>query len=276
MSIEIDPDALLLVDVGHIFWRAWHASRESQTDAYTTTVETCLRYAEQFPHTVICCDSPTNWRHELTAHLEPKLRYKANRDPKKADALLSLIDAEERLRDIGLRVCKLDGYEADDVIATLKAQAWPRRVIIRTEDKDLAQLVDETCVLWTNKGERGAADVERVYGVLPPLMRDLLAMWGDTSDNIPGCPKIGQGFASKLLNAFGSIAGVQEATAEEDFSFPGVGPERIACIRAWDPEMAVKLTSLAFDAPVSLDAILAMNGAPMGERKTEDSEPEFF
>src|SRR6478609_2447417 len=207
-SIEIDPTALLLIDIGHIFWRTWHATG-SRVDAYRETVERCQRLASMWPRTVVCCDSPTNWRHKLTEHLEGKERYKANRPPKPKDAIESLIDAEERLASDGMRVVKLDGYEADDIIATLKTQSWLYRVVILSEDKDLAQLVDENCVLWTRNGERGVDDVKRTYGVFPHQIRDLLAFWGDASDNVPGCPGVGQGKASKLLDEFGSLDNIK-------------------------------------------------------------------
>jgi 5'-3' exonuclease len=258
-DIDVDPEAVVLIDLGHIFWRAWHKN-ESRVAAYEETVDRCQRMAKRWPNLIVCADSAKNWRHALTEHLEAKAQYKANRKPKPKDAFQSLLDAEMRIEDSGVRFVKAEGFEADDVIATLKAQAWLHRVIIMTEDKDLAQLVDDNCLMWTRNGERGPADIERTYGVLPPLMRDLLAMWGDASDNIPGCPDIGQGFACKLLNAFGSIDAVKAEAEKPEFKFKGIGPERIASIRAWDPELAVKLVSLATDAPVNLEALLGGAG----------------
>lgn len=253
--IEVDPEALLLVDVAHVYWPVWHATG-SAIEAYRTTIERCERMARIWPHMVICCDSPTNWRHKLTEHLEPSERYKANRKAKPPDAFTHLVDAQERLGELGLCVAQADNYEADDVIATLKSQAFLQRVIVMTEDKDLAQLVDDACVLWTRDGERGADDVERTYGVKPPLMRDLLAMCGDSSDNVRGILRIGPVNAARLLNTYGSIAGVKEAVEKDDFSFRGIGPERRQAIRDWDPELAVKLVSLAYDAPVRLEDVL--------------------
>jgi 5'-3' exonuclease len=262
-GIPVDPEAVLLVDVGHIYWRSWHINQSSK-EAYRETVEQCQNMAKWWPNMVVCADSPRNFRHALTEHLEPAARYKANRKSKPEDAVQGLVDAEERLADT-VRLVKVDGYEADDLIATLKTQAWLHRVIIKTEDKDLAQLVDDNCVMWTRYGERGPAEVQGTYGVPPSLIRDLLAMWGDDSDNVFGCPRIGQGFACKLLNAFGSIDAVKTEAEKPDFKFKGIGPERVASIRAWDPELAVKLVSLATDAPVNLEALLG--GA--GKQETE-------
>lgn len=267
--VPVDRDALVLVDVGHIFWRTWHATG-SRHDAYRETVEQCQNMARLWPKLIVCADAPNNFRNALTEHLDAKERYKANRPPKPADAFLSLTDAEERIAESGVPLAKVDTFEADDVIATLKEQAWAHRVLIKSEDKDLAQLVDDGCQLWTRNGERGPEDVERTYGVRPHLMRDLLAMWGDASDNVPGCPKIGQGFAAKLLNAFGSIEGVKAAASEEGFKFKGVGPERIESIRAWDPALAVSLVSLRVDVPINLTELLNGSGKKDQQCQTDD------
>jgi 5'-3' exonuclease len=252
--IEVDRDALVLVDLGHIFWREWYKT-ESRQDAYRYTVERCERLVGTWPKLIVCADSPTNWRHALTTHLEPGERYKANRKPKPKDAFLSLVDAEETIAGFA-PFAKVDDYEADDLIATLKNQAWLTRVLIMSEDKDLAQLVDESTLLWTRAGERGPDDVMRTWGVPPHLMRDLLAMWGDSSDNIQGCDGLGQKHASALLNHFGSIEAIKEAASSEDFKFPGIGPSRVEAIKAWDHTLAVKLVSLAYDAPINLNDLL--------------------
>lgn len=253
--VPIDPDALLLVDVGHIFWRAWHIS-ESRQEAYRDTVDRCERLARMWPRMIVCADSKTNWRHALTEHLEPAQRYKANRKPKPKDAFLSLIDAGETIAEFA-PLAKLEGFEADDLIAALAFQDMSGRILIMSEDKDLAQLVDEHTTLWTRNGERGPADVQRTWGVPPALMRDLLAFWGDASDNVPGCDGIGQKTASALLNHYGSLTAVKEAAESVDFKFKGVGPERLEALRAWDPTLAVRLVSLDHLAPVSLNDLLA-------------------
>lgn len=263
--IELDPDALLLIDVGHIFWRAWHVS-ESRQDAYRETVEQCQRLARNWPRVIVCADSPTNFRQALTAHLEEKQRYKANRKPKPKDAFLSLIDAEEQISSF-LPLAKVDGFEADDLIAALRHQAYFDRVVIKSEDKDLAQLVDENTVLWTRSGERGPEDVERTWGVRPGLMRDLLALWGDQADNVPGCDGIGQKTAAGLLNYYGGIFEILGAAKSEDFHFRGVGPERLNALRTWDPTLAIQLTTLDHNAPVSLNGLLG------GADKKEDEWP---
>jgi 5'-3' exonuclease len=268
--IPVDPSAILLIDVGHIYWTAWHATQESAQDAYSSTYEAIMACHRNWLHCIVCIDSPRNWRHDLSPD------YKANRKPKPQAAVDGLVDVIERVRANGVPVAGADGYEADDVIATLVAQSWLHRVVIRSDDKDFAQLVSEDVSLWTRGGLRGPAEVQAKYGVPPHQIRDLLALWGDASDNVPGCPKVGQGKATALLAKFGSIESmysqlndwkVRPMNDRPDASplngIPGIGGTIAGNILAWDPSHAISLVSLKTDAPVSLDALLG---------KTQDDE----
>jgi DNA polymerase-1 len=276
--IPVDPSAILLIDVGHIYWTAWHATQESAQDAYSSTYEAIMACHRNWAHCIVCIDSPRNWRHDISPD------YKANRKPKPQAAVDGLVDVIDRVRANGVPVAGADGYEADDVIATLVAQSWLHRVVIRSDDKDLAQLVSEDVSLWCTRSPalRGPAEVQAKYGVPPHQIRDLLALWGDASDNIQGCPKVGQGKATTLLQKFGSLRGMWDAideyvkaeTAwEADTSLPrpvspldgiaGFGSVTKENIMKWDGTQAVHLVSLKTVPGLSLDALLG---------KTQDDE----
>src|SRR5690606_36822718 len=113
----------------------------------------------------------------------------------------------------GIPVCRSDRHEADDVIGTLAVQgrAAGMEVFIVTGDKDFMQLVDDKVKLWNLRTSTrapeilGPAEVEAKFGVPPAKIVDLLAIVGDTSDNIPGVPKIGEKTAVELMRQFGSL-----------------------------------------------------------------------
>jgi len=110
------------------------------------------------------------------------------------------------------------GYEADDIIATVTTRAVQQGLhpLVVTLDKDLYQLVDTTLILNTSKDDLlvDREKVHELFGVKPEQIPDLLGLWGDTSDNIPGAPGIGEKTAKDLIQRFGSIEACLERTAE--------------------------------------------------------------
>jgi DNA polymerase-1 len=135
--------------------------------------------------------------------------YKANRPPMPDDLAAQIEPLHELVRALGLPMLQVQGVEADDVIGTLARQAGERGipVIISTGDKDMAQLVDEqvTLVNTMSNTTLDSAGVEAKFGVPPERIIDLLALMGDSSDNIPGIPKVGPKTAAKWLGQFGSL-----------------------------------------------------------------------
>ena len=135
--------------------------------------------------------------------------YKANRPPMPDDLATQIEPLHELVRALGLPMLQVQGVEADDVIGTLARQAGERGipVIISTGDKDMAQLVDEqvTLVNTMSNTTLDSAGVEAKFGVPPERIIDLLALMGDSSDNIPGIPKVGPKTAAKWLGQFGSL-----------------------------------------------------------------------
>ena len=115
-------------------------------------------------------------------------------------------------------VLEIPGQEADDIIATVatKAVAEGLYPVVVTLDKDLYQLVDTILILNTSKDDLivDREKVQELFGVTPEQIPDLLGLWGDTSDNIPGAPGIGEKGARDLIQKFGSIEALLERTDE--------------------------------------------------------------
>jgi DNA polymerase-1 len=141
--------------------------------------------------------------------------YKANRPPVPEELESQFGPMKELIAALGVPLLQVDGYEADDVIATLSraASADGQQVLIVSGDKDLAQLVDERVQLLDTM-KQTTLDPEAVkskYGVPPERIVDWLALMGDTSDNIPGIPGVGPKTAAKWLDEHGSLDALLEA-----------------------------------------------------------------
>ena len=135
--------------------------------------------------------------------------YKANRPSMPEDLVPQVAPLKEMVRAMGLPLLEVSGVEADDVIGTLATRASARGedVVISTGDKDMAQLVnDHVTLLNTMSGTTlDREGVEQKFGVPPERIIDYLTLVGDTSDNIPGVPKVGPKTAAKWLGEFGSL-----------------------------------------------------------------------
>ena len=182
--------------------------------------------------------------------------YKANRPATPEDIIASVPYLRRLLKAMRIPVYEIEGYEADDVIGTLahKASAEGYDVYMVTPDKDYGQLVGERRHLYKQKGDGveivRAEDICAKYGIANPvLVRDILAIWGDTSDNIPGVPGIGEKGACKLVGEWGEceniLANVQ--------SIKGKQGEKIA---AWGDKLLLSktLTTICTDVPVEFSA----------------------
>ena len=167
----------------------------------------------------------------------------------------------------------LPGWEADDILATLarQAEAQGREAVIVTGDKDALQLASEHVSIMANtKGMTEVrvydpAAVEERFGVPPRLIPDLIGLKGDTSDNIPGVPGIGEKTARDLLVQFGSL---EEVLAHAD---EVSGPKRRELLKEHG-ELAVlskKLASLEHDAPIDIDTVSVASMLPQRKRLVE-------
>ncbi|MXP21235.1 DNA polymerase I [Gordonia sp. HNM0687] len=148
--------------------------------------------------------------------------YKAQRS-KSPDEFNGQVDLTKEVLDaLGIPVMAIEGYEADDIIATLATQADAEgyRVVVVTGDRDSLQLVnDSITVLYPRKGVSDLtrftpAEVEKKYGLTPAQYPDYAALRGDPSDNLPGIPGVGEKTASKWIREYGSLASLVDHVDE--------------------------------------------------------------
>lgn len=273
---------LVLVDLSHLFWSAFHATSDKPvSEAFEITLTQASALCDRSQYAAICCDWPPYFRRELAPS------YKANREAAPEMARDQLRRVVDRLAADGRVVWQSRGFEADDVIAGAVAWAASRteieRVIVASNDKDLLQLVSPRCsVLSTRTGATlGVPEVEAKFGVAPNQMRDLLALMGDKSDNVPGVPGVGPKKAAGLLAEFGDLdcllARVEsDPAACADDRLLGLVREHRAQL-----ELSRLLVTLRTDAPVDYAAVFADRVVqPLGrvidaewdEPETEDIE----
>lgn len=141
--------------------------------------------------------------------------YKANRPATPEDIIISVPYVKRLLSAMCIPILEVEGYEADDVIGTLahKGVEAGYEVYMVTPDKDYGQLVREHCSIYKQKGEMieivDCEGIRRHYGFDDPtLVRDVLALWGDASDNIPGVAGIGEKGACKLVRQWGDVENI--------------------------------------------------------------------
>ena len=205
----------LLVDGSSYLYRAFHAlppltnSRGEPTGAIYGVINMLRSLLKDYqPHymAVVFDARGKTFRDDLFAE------YKANRPPMPDELAAQIEPLHALVQALGLPLLQVSGVEADDVIGTLAAQAnrLGMETVISTGDKDMAQLVDKHVTL-VNTMSRTVLDrdgVREKFGVPPERIVDLLALMGDSSDNIPGIPKVGPKTAAKWLNTYGSLDAV--------------------------------------------------------------------
>ncbi|MDO4758962.1 MAG: DNA polymerase I [Rikenellaceae bacterium] len=184
--------------------------------------------------------------------------YKANRAETPEDILLSVPYVKRLLEAMCIPILEVAGFEADDVIGTLamKGAEAGYEVYMVTPDKDYGQLVRDHCRIYKQKGSDGAVElvdreaIREKYGIDDPtLVRDILAIWGDASDNIPGVPGIGEKGACKLVQEWGTVENILENAAQ----IKGKQGEKI---QAWGEKLllAKELTTIRLDVPIEFNA----------------------
>lgn len=210
---------LFLLDAYALIYRAYYAlirspritSNGFNTSAifgFCNTLDEVLR-KENPSHIAVCFDpaGPT-FRHEAFTE------YKANREKQPEDITLSIPFIKDILAARGIKTIEINGYEADDVIGTLSRKAEKEGFLtyMMTPDKDYGQLVTSNVLIYkpSLRGQdfeiRGVEQIKEKYGISDPIqVIDMLALEGDSIDNIPGCPGIGPKTATKLIQEFGSV-----------------------------------------------------------------------
>lgn len=268
-SSAVEPlskSEVLLIDLSSLYWSSWHATKDasvSEAASLTATaVQRCVGNANGTTLVAICCDMGRSFRKDLAPE------YKANRPEKDQAALAELERLKERLRRDGFLLWGAAGFEADDVIATAAhaASKAGHPVRIASADKDLMQLLalPDSCALRTHNWRTWrAADVVTELGIEPEGLRDWLALVGDTSDNIKGCPSVGPKTATALLKEHFDLdtlyARIDELGAEtmtpraKKIATPAV-LEKLKAHKA-DVMLARQLVTLRTDAPIKFAEI---------------------
>lgn len=211
-------NVLLLVDGDPLIFRSFYGNSDDQgfrSDGLPTGAVTgflsrlwdLLRdnlKDHRFSHAAIVFDTPgKNWRHQKFP------AYKANREERPVDLKIQLEMAKAFMPWFGLNVIEQRGEEADDIIATycrLNDEAGGETVVA-SSDKDLFSLIKPGTVIF-NPMSGGWVDektVDKKFGVKPHLVPEVLALMGDSVDNVPGVPKVGPKTAAALVNYYGSI-----------------------------------------------------------------------
>lgn len=212
IMVQIAENPFILVDGSSYLYRAYHAfppltnSQGEPTGAMYGVLNMLRSLIIQYKpsHVAVVFDAKgKTFRDELYEE------YKSNRPPMPDDLREQIAPLHEMVQAMGLPLLSISGVEADDVIGTLalKAAADGRDVLISTGDKDMAQLVTPKITLINTMTNviLGPDEVKEKYGVPPELIIDFLALMGDSSDNIPGVPGVGEKTALGLLQGIGSL-----------------------------------------------------------------------
>jgi DNA polymerase-1 len=217
----MSSDILYLVDGSSYIYRAYYAIRHLSsptghpTNAIYGFIQMLLKLLKdhQPHHVAVVFDAG-----RMTFRTELYPAYKANRAETPDDLRMQMGPIREVVRAFNIPTLELEGYEADDIIGALAARFENSggRVVVVTGDKDLMQIVtDKVTLLDTMKGKAsGRAEVIERFGVGPELVIDILGLAGDSSDNIPGVPGIGEKTAIKLIHEYGSLDQLLERATE--------------------------------------------------------------
>ena len=254
---------LFLLDAMALIYRAYYAMvkspritskgvNTSATLGFTNTLYEVLRQ-EQPTHIAVAFDTgaPTLRHADFAA-------YKANREATPDDIINSIPYIKKVIDAFNIPMVMMDGYEADDVIGTLakRAEIEGFKVYMMTSDKDYGQLVSDNIYMYKPAKFGQPAQVVDVAGICekygiskPEQLIDILGLWGDASDNIPGVPGVGEVKAKKLIAQFGSIENIY-ANIDE------VGNPKLKQALIENQEQALTskmLATIILDVPVEYD-----------------------
>lgn len=265
----------VLIDFSSIAYPLWHihggdVDPRKVADQIIAKV-TSLAHGQ--PHVAICLDSPWSHRKEL----DPT--YKANRPAREEALTHQMAVALDQLAADGLPVWRVDGYEADDVIASavaaLSAEGTP--ILVCTADKDLLTLADipHVRIKSTRTGEElDAAGVKAKLGIEPDQVRDYLVLVGDASDNIVGVKGVGPKRAVDLLTEYRSLAGLYAALDQRQTR--GLTPAIVAALEAFRERVdtVTQLVDLTYDLQLPLDALRTPREPASAALFMDTDEPE--
>ncbi|NOZ36102.1 MAG: DNA polymerase I [Chlorobi bacterium] len=264
---------LFLLDAYALIFRAYYAfiknprynSKGLNTSAilgFTNTLNEILK-KEKPTHIAVVFDPPTgNFRSTIFPE------YKANRDATPEDIIKSVPYIKDIIKAFNIPIYEVPGYEADDTIGTMakKAEKAGFTTYMMTPDKDFGQLVTDKIFMY--KPKRGGNEAEILgkkeicekYGIdNPEQVIDILAIWGDTADNVPGIPGIGEKTSMKLISKYKSVEGIYEHIDELK------GKQKENIINSKDlVKLSKELVTIALDVPIDIN-----------EKELEKVEPDY-
>ncbi len=254
---------LFLLDAMALIYRAYYAfSRNPRINSKGINTSAAFGFTnallevinkEKPTHIAVAFDTvaPTQRHEEFPA-------YKSHREETPEDIISSLFIIKEIIKGFNIPVLELDGFEADDIIGTVAKQAEKEgfKVYMMTPDKDFGQLVSENIFMY--KPARLGNDIE-IWGVKevckrfgiekPEQVQDLLGLWGDSSDNIPGVPGIGEKKARDLIAQFHSIENLLENLDDVKENRSRESLKKYAD----QARLSKKLASIILDVPVNFN-----------------------
>jgi DNA polymerase I len=265
------PDELFLIDGNSLAYRAFFALPESIATSTGMPTNAIFGFASMLVKiltdygpkaTVVVWDAGYTGRKELYADYKAQRTTRPDLLKEQWPHLAPLVDA------FGYRNLAVEGFEADDVIASIAERAReaepPVPVMVVTGDRDAYQLVDDGVRIMTTS--RGITDtrvydregvVDR-YGIPPELVPDFIGLKGDTSDNIPGIPGIGDKTAAELLQRFGSLETVLDSVDQ----ISGAKRKQNLIEHAQDARISKQLATAKRDIPLQLDIAEFVSSEP--------------
>lgn len=254
---------LVLIDGKSVFYRGYYAMGALSLPDGTPTggiygfAAIAMEIVRQLDPTkvVVAWDSRTSVSKRRAIFPD----YKAGRVRPGDDFYAQIPLLEELISDLGWNFVEIDNYEADDIIGTLSREAdedGDYETYIISSDLDMLQIVDENTHMWrilkgfSNIEEINVPEIEAKYGIKKAQFLDLKALKGDSSDNIPGVPGIGEKTAAKLLNEYGDLDGIYDNLEK----ITGSTRSKLESGKE-SAYMSKTLAEIMFDAPVELESL---------------------
>lgn len=264
---------LFLLDAYALIYRSYYAFlRNPRINSKGLNTSAIMGFCNTL-HEVLTKEKPdyigVAFDHGKTFRHEAYPQYKAQREETPEDIKLSVPIIKDILKGYKIPILQVDGYEADDVIGTVatKAGADGIETYMLTPDKDYGQLIKPNVFMYRPRHGGGydiigEKEVEAKYGIpTPAQVIDLLALMGDSADNFPGCPGVGEKTAVKLINQFGSVSNLLANTTQ----LKGKMKEKVEGA-ADDIKMSYFLATIKTDVP--------MGDLTLGQLKVEDPDTE--
>lgn len=253
-------EKLILIDAYALIFRSYYGLiRSPRINSKGLNTSAIMGFCNTL-NEVLTKEKPTYvgvaFDHGKTFRHETFPAYKAQREATPEDIKKSVPYVQAILKAMNIPTLQADGFEADDVIGTLATKAGAQGIItyMLTPDKDYGQLISPNVFMYRPRHGGGydvvgTKEVKEKYGIdSPHQVTDLLALMGDSADNYPGCPGVGEKTAVKLINQFGSCEGLLEHTDQ----LKGKMREKVEGA-ADDIKMAKFLATIRTDVPVELN-----------------------